>query len=395
MNGRAKQMTRYECAERITHLQEKLRQQGLDGALISHPIDLYYFTGTRQNGVLWASTSGESQLMVRKSFRRAREEALIDQVLPFPSSKEFATSLPGNSGRIGMTFDVLPVQQYNYFAKLLPNSTFADISAVNRDLRSVKSAQELAVMRMGGEKLCGVFAQVPDFLRAGMREVDLAAEFEMRLRKAGGEGYVRMRAYNQELFQGLAVSGDHGCTPGFFDGAVTGEGMSKASPHGASEKTINRNEAILIDYTGVFDGYILDMTRMFVIGKLSLDLQQAFTTALAIQATIKTALLPGAVCSEIFELAERMAAEAGLGDRFMGGPGEQAKFVGHGVGLELDEMPVLAKGFNLPLQENQTIAVEPKFVFPGTGVVGIENTFVVSKDGGKTLTTLSDQLVEL
>ena len=225
--------------------------------------------------------------------------------------------------------------------------------------------------------------------------VDLAAEFEMRLRKAGGEGYVRMRAFNQELFQGLAVSGDHGCTPGFFDGAVTGSGMSKASPHGASEKTINRGEAILIDYTGVFDGYILDMTRMFVIGNLAPDLQQAFDTALAIQAAIAEAMQPGAICAEIFGLAEQMATNAGLGSCFMGAPGEQAKFVGHGVGLELDEMPVLAKGFNVPLQLNQTIAVEPKFVFPGSGVVGIENTFVVSKDGGERLTTLNDALIVL
>jgi len=388
-------MTRDECAGRLDRLHGRLREQGLDGALINHPIDLYYFTGTRQNGVLWTSTSGETQLMVRKSLSRARAEALIDRVLPFPSSKEFAASLPGDAVRIGMTFDVLTVQQYNYFTKLLPDSTFADISAVNRDLRSVKSAQELAVMRVGGEKLCSVFAQIPDFLRAGMREVDLAAEFEMRLRKIGGEGYVRMRAYNQELFQGLAVSGDHGCVPGFFDGAVTGSGMSKASPHGASEKTINRDEAILIDYTGVFDGYILDMTRMFVIGSLAPDLQRAFDTALTIQETIAEAMHPGALCAEIFDLAEQMATHAGLGYCFMGHPGEQAKFVGHGVGLELDEMPVLAKGFNAPLQLNQTIAVEPKFVFPGSGVVGIENTFVVSKKGGDRLTSLEDELIVL
>jgi Xaa-Pro aminopeptidase len=388
-------MTKDECAGRLVRLQEKLRQEGLDGALISHPIDLYYFTGTRQNGVLWTTTSGETQLLVRKSLSRARAEALIDQVLPFPSSKEFAASLPGDAGRIGVTFDVLPVELYNYFAKLLPDSTFADISAVNRDLRSVKSAQELAVMRAGGEKLCSVFAQVPNFLRAGMREVYLSANFEMRLRKDGGEGYVRMRAYNQELFQGLAVSGDHGCTPGFFDGAVTGSGMSKASPHGASEKIINRDEAILIDYTGVFDGYILDMTRMFVIGSLAPTLQRAFDTALTIQTTIAKAMLPGAFCGGIFDIAEQMARDAGLGSCFMGTPGEQAKFVGHGVGLELDEMPVLAKGFNVPLQLNQTIAVEPKFVFPGSGVVGIENTFVVSKHGGERLTSLGDELIVL
>ena len=217
----------------------------------------------------------------------------------------------------------------------------------------------------------------------------------MRLRKIGGEGYVRMRAFNQELFQGLAVSGDHGCTPGFFDGAVTGSGMSKASPHGASAKLVERNEPILIDYTGVFEGYILDMTRMFVIGHLNSELQAAFDTSLVIQTTVAEAMTPGANCAEIFELAKGIAEDAGLGDRFMGPPGEQAKFVGHGVGLELDEMPVLAKGFDVPLQLNQTIAVEPKFVFPGNGVVGIENTFMVGKNGGERLTSLSDELITL
>jgi Xaa-Pro aminopeptidase len=171
--------------------------------------------------------------------------------------------------------------------------------------------------------------------------------------------------------------------------------MSKASPHGASAKQIVRNEPILIDYTGVFNGYILDMTRIFVIGDLAPELQHAFDTALAIQEKVAAALRPGAICADIFELAAQMAEDAGLGERFMGAPGEQARFVGHGVGLELDEMPVLAKGFNLPLQLNQTIAVEPKFVFPGSGVVGIENTFVVGQEGGIRLTCLGDELIKL
>lgn len=171
--------------------------------------------------------------------------------------------------------------------------------------------------------------------------------------------------------------------------------MSKASPHGASSKRIVRGEPILIDYTGVFNCYILDMTRMFDIGDLDHELQHAFDTALAIQEKVAAAMRPGAICAEIFEIAAQMAEEASLGSRFMDAPGEQAWFVGHGVGLELDEMPVLAKGFNLPLQLNQTIEVEPKFVFPGSGVVGIEDTFVVNKDGGIRLTCLDDEMIKL
>jgi Xaa-Pro aminopeptidase len=388
-------ITRDDYAGRILALQVLLGQQELDGAMLSHPIDLYYFSGTRQNGILWIPTHGMARLLVRKSLERARREAQIDQVLPFPASRDFAMALSGQPGRIGMTFDVLPVQQYNYYTRLLPGCRFSDIAPLVRSLRAVKSARELEVMRRGAERLCAVFARVPEFLKAGMREVDLAAEFEMRLRKSGGEGYTRMRAFNQELFMGLAISGDRACAPGFFDGAATGIGMSKASPHGASAHVIARNEPIMVDYTGTFEGYIIDMTRIFVIGDLPGQLCQAFETARSIQGQVAAAMRPGAICSDLFELAAGLAEEAGLGHFFMGPPGEQARFVGHGVGLELDELPVLAKGFEAALQENQVIAVEPKFTFPGLGVVGIENTFVVGPEGAVRLTQLGDDLVRL
>lgn len=386
---------REDYTGRIHALQALLREQELDGALISHPIDLYYFAGTRQNGVLWIPAHGMAQLLVRKSLERALLEAQIDRVIPFPASRDFATTLSGSPAHVGMTFDVLPVQQYNYYARLLPACRFSDIAPLVRSLRAVKSTRELEVMRSGADRLCAVFAQIPEFLKAGMREVDLAAEFEMRLRKAGGEGYTRMRAFNQELFMGLAISGDRASAPGFFDGAATGIGMSTASPHGASAHVIARDEPVMVDYTGTFDGYIIDITRIFVIGELPDQLCQAFETARSIQDQVAAAMRPGAICNEIFELAAGMAEEAGLGHCFMGPPGEQARFVGHGVGLELDELPVLAKGIDATLQQNQVIAVEPKFTFPGVGVVGIENTFVVGPNGAVRLTRLGDQLVRL
>jgi Xaa-Pro aminopeptidase len=267
-----------------------------------------------------------------------------------------------------------------------------DISLLNRQLRSVKSPAELELLRRSGTSLCAVFAEVPQFLTPGMREIDLAAEFEYRLRKAGSEGYVRMRAFNQELFQGLAVSAG-GPSFGFFDGAVTGRGLSSASPHGASQEILERNTPILLDYTGVFQGYITDMTRIFVLGELDDELTHAFEVSLSIQEMLCASLKPGAICEDLFLQAAEMAAKAGLKDNFMGMPGEQARFVGHGVGLELDEFPVLAQGFKMPLKQGQTVAIEPKFVFPERGVIGIENTFAVTADGGERLTELPDSIV--
>lgn len=387
-------LTRVESEQRIARLQNELKTKGMDGALFIYPIDIYYFAGTRQNSALWVPAEGSPRLLVRKSYARALTESVIPDTRPFPSSKEFAAHLEAGVTKIGFTFDVAPVQQYQYYAKLLPGVEFLDISALNRELRSVKSEGELERMRHCGARLCEVFREVPEFLKPGMREIDLAAEFEYRLRKAGGEGYVRMRAFNQELFQGLAVSSGAG-DPGFFDGAVTGRGLSNAAPHGASTEKILADAPVLVDYTGVFNGYIVDMTRMFVIGKLERDLEHAFNTSLEIQQYLADHLKPGAVCEELFAKAAEMAEAAGLGENFMGAPGENARFVGHGVGLELDELPVLAQGFKAVLQEGQTVAIEPKFVLPGRGVIGIENTYAVSSGGGVKITDLPDQIVYL
>ncbi len=383
-----------ECPARVARLQQKLQLAELDGALFIYPIDVYYYTATRQNATLWVPAVGEPQLLVRKSLARAELEACVEDIRPFPRSKDFAALFEGQK-KVGLTDDVMPLQQFNYYRKLLPEVEFVDISQVNRELRSVKSAWELERMRHAGVQLSRVFAAVADLLQPGMREVDLAAEFEAGLRRIGGEGLIRMRAFNQELFMGLVVSGTSGSQGGFFDGAVTGQGMSNAAPHGASTKLIEPGQPVLIDYAGVFDGYIVDMTRMYVCGRLNDRLQNAFEQACRIQDRIAAELKPGAICSELFELSASMAEEAGLGDCFMGPPGEQAKFVGHGVGLELDEFPVLAQGFDMPLAQGQTIAVEPKFVFPDLGPIGIENTYAVTEQGGEKISVLSDALVSV
>lgn len=384
-----------ESEQRIIRLQAALRNKGIDGALLIFPMDIYYFSGTRQNAVLWVPAEGNPFLLVRKSISRARRESAIEDTRPFPSSKELPAAFSDGIRKVGFTFDVAPVAQYNFYTKALPGREFVDISGMVRDLRSVKSAWELERMKESGELVCSVFRQVPEFLKPGMRELDLSAEFECRLRKAGSEGLVRMRAFNQELLQGLTVSSITAGEPGFFDGAVTGLGLSSASPHGASRAVIPADSPIILDYTGVSNGYIVDMTRIFCLGTLSAELRHAFDTALAIQKRLVENLRPGAICEELFLTSLEMAAAAGLEKNYMGAPGENARFVGHGVGLELDEFPVLAQGFKSPLIAGQTVAIEPKFVLPGHGVIGIENTFAVSDRGGIKLTDLADDIVYL
>jgi Xaa-Pro dipeptidase len=385
---------RAEFAGRVTRLQEALRARGLDAAALVHGVDVFYFSGTRQNGMLWVPAAGAPALFVRKSLGRARAEAAIPDVRPFPAASDLASAL-GQANRIGLTYDVTPAALLGWYASQLPGRTFTDVSELIREIRSVKSAHELSLMREGARRMAAAMAEVPSFLRAGVRELDVAAELELRLRRLGNEGSPLVRAFNMELFTGLVVSGDAAGEPGFFDGPVTGRGLSAVRPVGPSQRVVGRDEPVIVDYTATFDGYTIDMTRVFVCGSLRPELTRGMEAALAIQAAVARRLVPGEIPEAIWEEARSMAGAAGLGRNFMGPPGEQSRFVGHGVGLELDELPVLAPGFETVLRAGQVVAVEPKFVFPGLGAVGIENTWAVAVGGGERLTVLPDGVVSL
>lgn len=383
-----------ESEQRIKKLRARLREQAIDGALFVYPADVFYFTGTRQNATLWIPANGAPMLLVRKSLARARDESLIPDTRPFPSCKEFPALFDKRIKRIGLTLDVLPVQYYQYYAGLLEGREFVDISQINRELRSIKSTAEQECLRKSGRIFSGIFRQVPEIFKPGMREVDLAAEFECLLRKAGNASSVRMRAFGQDIV-GLAVAGASAAEPGCFDGPVVGKGILNNAPFGSSTDIIKSDTPILIDYPGIFSGYIVDMTRIFVLGEIDSMLTEAFDVALKVQDWVVANLRPGVICEDLHLGALRIAEESGFGANFMGIPGEQAKFIGHGVGLELDELPVLAKGFKSPLQEGHAVAIEPKFVFPGKGSVGIENTWLVTASQSEKLTDLSDEIVYL
>jgi len=376
---------RQEHLSRISRYQASLAERGLAGALLLDAVDVFYLSGTRQNGALFVPAAGAPVLLVRKSLARARAESAVEDVRAFPPSRDLAAAL-GARGRIGAAFESVPAATVDWWRRQLPDAEVVDAGLLLREQRSVKSAPEIETLREGARRICGVFAAIPSFLRPGLRELDLSAEIEARLRRAGNEGVPRLRGFNAELFIGLAVAGDGASDPGYFDGPVVGRGLSAAYPQGASERVIRAGEPVLVDFTAVHGGYVVDMTRVAVCGALDPRLVRAFEVACAIQDELARRLRPGVPCVELWEQARAMAEQARLGDFFMGPPGDQARFVGHGVGLELDELPVLAPGFKAPLVAGQTVAIEPKFVFPGQGAVGIENTFVVRDGGGEKLT---------
>lgn len=383
-----------EYAQRTVKLQECLGVRGLGGALLTAFTDIFYFTGTRQNSVLWVPASGAAVLLVKKSLTRAREDCSGLDVRPYSSKADLSAAVPAAPGKTGLVFNGLNAQAYKFYSGLMPWTEFADIGPIVRELRAVKSPAEQELLRESAKRLSGVFSLVPKFLKPGMNELEAGAAFEYHSRLAGNEG-CRMRAPIGENFIGVAVAGASAGRPGYFNGAVTGPGLSSASPVGASLKPLGTSSPIFLDYTFMHSGYIADMTRIFVYGSLPFQLLRAYDTALEIHAYIAENLKPGNNGEELYKKALELAAKAGLADNFMGVPGEQAKFVGHGVGLELDETPVLCGGSKAPLVPGNVVAVEPKFIFPGLGAVGIENTFIIGPLGAERVTGAGDEIVYL
>jgi Xaa-Pro dipeptidase len=187
------------------------------------------------------------------------------------------------------------------------------------------------------------------------------------------------------------MAGESASTVSFFDGPTGGHGLNPSYPQGAGMAIVNKYEPVLVDFVSVYEGYMVDQTRIFCLGEPPRHLLEAYSRAVEIKQTLIKDGKPGVLGSVLYKTAENQAAQAGLANHFMGYT-EKVSFVGHGVGIELDEMPVIARGLDLPLEEGMVFALEPKFIFPGEGAVGIEDTFVVRQNGLQQITIFSDEL---
>jgi len=382
-----------ELRRRKNVLQEKLQRQELDGALLAQNMSLYYYTGTLQCQYAYIPIEGEVYGLIRKNMLRGKQEAGV--ALMTLSSFSELSGLLADAGylpkRLGLELDVLPAANYFRLEKALLGVKLVDFSNEVREARQVKSAYELDQLLQAAVQVDLLHTQVPALLHDGKEELELAAECEAILRKLGHQGFTRMRGFKQEMFFGHLLSGQAGAVASFLDSPTGGMGVSVASPQGAGYRLIRSGEPVTVDYCGVYNGYGVDQTRLYSIGSIDRQLNLAFEAALAVQEAVTALLKPSVTGGEIYLEALHVAKKFGLAEHFMGFGDAQAKYVGHGVGLEFDEFPILAKGSQHLLAENMVIAVEPKFTFPDKGVVGIENTWQVLKEGPRKISITADK----
>lgn len=382
-----------ELSTRIKKLQNGMAARNIAGALILQNTDLYYFTGRIWPAYLYVPVAGDPVFL-----NRHRGEVAAD--CPWPVVKlGKPDDLPGilqdfglsTSGSLGLEMDVLPVTVWQRLQKTLPRRDLVDVGRLIRQLRAVKTPWEIGIMRGYAKKDLDLWRRVPEIIHNVGTDLELTAAFDAQARLQGQQGIIRLRGFNQEMACSCIMAGEQAATISSYDVPLSSAGLSSAFPFGASGTALEPGKPILIDFGSCYASYILDHTRMFAINHLPDQAWRAFDTALAIQQEMIAMVKPGVSCGAPFERAREMAEKAGLIEGFMGAGGG-VPFIGHGVGLEVDELPVLARGSREILEEGMVIAIEPKFALPGIGAIGIENCFAVTNKGLETLTVTPDDL---
>jgi Xaa-Pro dipeptidase len=374
--------------------------ESLDAVIIVQNADLFYFTGTVQSGNLYVPASGQPLYMVRKDAARARMESGLKEVVPFISLKDMAKILAEygycEPKRIGLELDVLPVNIFERYRALYPGAVFTDATPLIRKVRMIKSHYEIHLMRDAADQIDLAYRRAREIIAVGKTDLDIAAELEYTLRKTGHQGLIRMRGFNTDVCYGQVFSGTDSAVPAYMDAPLGGMGLNPSFGQGVGMKRIEPNEPVIVDIAGCVDGYLTDQTRVFSVGAPSDRLRRAYDDMLHIQSVMTDVAEVGMSWGELYTVCHRCAVDMGYVDSFMGAKGAQVSFIGHGLGVELDEYPFIARGYDqMILEVGMVFAFEPKVVFPGEGAIGIENTFYLSNEGLKRLTHSSDELVIL
>ena len=386
-----------EASRRLAAFQGYLCEAKLDGAFLLQRADLYYFCGTAHDAVCYVPAAGEPLLAVRRPLERARKEAVLSRVVPLPSYSVLPALLAehglGGARRVGMEHDVLPVQLHQRFHQLFREVEFVDASPLVMKVRQRKSPIELECFRQAAAAVEAGHRWLPAMLREGLVEVEALAHLLTAFRQAGGEGSARMRRWDHLPLSTTMLSGWNGAVPSFVDATTGGEGLNRLLPFGSSRKTLRAGEPILVDSVCTHAGYCVDLSRTYAIRSLADELRDAHALAVEILHHLEGMLRPGMPSGDLYASAVAMAGQTQFGDAFLGHGPNKVSFVGHGIGLEVNEPPFIARGFTTPFEVGMVVAVEPKFVFPGKGIVGIENTYVITEGSPERLTTLPDDLV--
>ena len=386
-------LPREEASLRIDRLHKAMAGAGIDGLLVADNADIFYLTGRVYAGFAYIPAG-----MAPLWFVRRPVELEGDGVVYIRKPEDMASHIVAAGlampRRLGLELDILSFNQAERLRSVFPGAECVDTTQMMRAMRAVKTDFEVEQMRLSGLKHEQVYRKIPKLYRVGMTDVELQVEIERISRLEGCLGVFRISGQSMEIYMGNVLAGRNADVPAPYDFAMGGRGLDPSIPGGAAGEEIKEHNAVMVDLNGNFTGYMTDMTRVFAVGSLPQEAVDAHQCSIDICRAFEREARPGVEARTLYEMCADMARERGL-ERYFMGHRQHAGFVGHGVGIEVNEWPVIAPRSRQILERNNTIALEPKFVIPEVGAVGIENTYVIEDTGARSLTNAPEEIVQL
>ena len=380
-----------EFQNRIKSVQNAINQQQADACIITTAVNQFYLFGFIFDGYGYIFPDGEPILFVKRpentengiNIRKPEQipDFLRERELPLPK-------------KVLVEADSLTFNNALRLQNALENPQFVNASGIMREIRSVKSEIELNEMRKSAKIQADVYNLIPSLYKKGMTDVLFQAAVEYEMRKRGSLGIFRAFGDNMDIFMGSVLAGDNAQEPSAFDFSMGGAGVSPYLPIGASGVKLENGMTIMFDMSGNYTPYQSDMTRTFAIGEVDKKAYDAHQVSIEMNDWVSQNVKPGTSCADIYNYSLETAKKYNLEAYFMGTK-QQAKFVGHGIGLEINEPPVMTPRSKEILQPNVAFAYEPKFVLPHIGAVGIENTFIVNENGVEKITVCEEKMIVL
>ncbi len=389
-------LSKEEVSRRIGRLRSAAVAAGHAGTmLLADNAMLYYLTGRVFSG--WAYIPVDDARLpiwfVRRpvemeggnvvGIRKPEEIPSRLEELGYPIPKE-----------LGLEMDVQPYSTITRLQAVFPDAKSFNLSPVVAAARSVKTSMEISMMERSGVIHAAVYSKIPSLFSPGMTDFELDVAIENLSRLEGCLGLFRISGKSMEFFMGNVLTGENADAPSPYDFALGGKGMDPSLPVGAAGEEIKPGTTVSVDVNGDYTGYMTDMTRVFSYGKIPAEAVAAHECSIAIHRQFRRMAVPGVKASDLYDMAASMAREAGF-ERYFMGHRQKAGFCGHGVGIEINEIPVIAPRSRDILQENNAIAMEPKFVIPHVGAVGIENTYIITPSGARCITNAPEEILPL
>ena len=387
-----------ESKKRIDKLLTKMDQTGKwDNVIIVNRIHQYYFTGTMQDGILILNNKTRSMyLFVRRDYERALLESSIENIYKIRSYRDITKHLGRNLGDVYIEMSQVSMLMMNRLKKYLDIEAIFDVDRILDKILSVKSEYEIDCLKHCGAIHGKLFNDIiPEILKEGLSEFEFQGVLYNEKIKLGSQGVVRFHDPFNEVALGQFGFGINSLSNTSHDGPGGMQGLSSVIPIVGGEYRLKRGDLVFVDTSPIFKGYQTDKTQIYnFMGSITTEERELHHECMEILNKVKSLLRPGNLPSEIYNDVMNNVSD-NLKKNFMGYKNRKVSFLGHGVGLFLDGFPVIAKGFDEPIEENTVMAVEPKCGVENRGVVGVEETFIIGKEETECITGGARDIIDI